>query len=266
MRGTIQPHVLQDLAQAVQALPAQLNAEQAQAALGQVLKAMRGIITDPEAPRYASQALAQAVQALAPKLSAEQAQAALGQVLEAMTGTTNSDALRALAQAVQALPAQLSAEQAQAALGQVLEAMTGTTNSGALQALAQAVQALTPKLATVKVNALNVARLGIGTARSATEALAWASAVEALLPPPPANNYVGEIIEILKYPTAALRNEHARDGQPASATEYLIGKIRERFPNARELQDSSLNSTLNWIAQNYPEIDLVRPPVRPSPR
>ena len=55
------------------------------------------------------------------------------------------------------------------------------------------------------------------------------------------------------------------DGEPASATAYLLGKLRERFPGARELQGGNLENALAWIAANYPEVDLVSPPTRPAP-
>src|SRR3954470_19510749 len=86
------PYARLALAQAVQALPIQLSAEQAQVALG------------PNNPNEL-RALAQAMQALAAKLNAEQAAAALGPLLEAMKYEQMD-----LARAVQALAPKLSAK------------------------------------------------------------------------------------------------------------------------------------------------------------
>jgi len=89
----------------------------------------------------------------------------------------------------------------------------------------------------------------------------------------PASGYVGAIVEVLKYPTTALRKTYGSYGsygsyrsysEPASATEYLLGKIRERFPSTQALQNDNLQETLAWIAEHYPEIDLTSPPVRPA--
>jgi hypothetical protein len=240
-----------------------LGAEQARAALGPVLGAM-GRTTDPVELR----ALAKAVGALPVQLTAEQGQGALDTVLGAMRGATDPDALEALAGAVRALAPQLGAEEARVALGAVLEAMRGNADPYALETLAGAAEALAPGLAaTMKADMLRLAYSGLGSAGSGADATAWARMFETLLPPPPADGYIGALVAVLKYPTAALRDRAADDGGPASATEYLIGKLRERFPGARELQDGSLEDVVAWIAANYPEVghDLARPLVRPAP-
>jgi hypothetical protein len=148
MRDTTYNDPLEAPARAVQALAPMLGAEQAPAALGQAFEGLRGVTYT-----VALEALAQVVQALAPKLSAEQAQAALGQALEAIRSTTNPYAFEVLARAVQVLPVQLSAEQAQAALGPVFEAIKSTTDSGWLQALARAVQVLPVQLSAEQAQA-----------------------------------------------------------------------------------------------------------------
>jgi hypothetical protein len=89
--------------------------------------------------------------------------------------------------------------------------------------------------------------------------------LEARLSPSPANGYVGALIEVLKYPTAALPDRRARKGEPTDATKHLLGKLRERFPGARELQGGSLEDALDWVTKTYPEVDLARPPKRPAP-
>ena len=112
---------------------------------------------------------------------------------------------------------------------------------------------------------LRLSHSGLGVARSGADAIAWAKVLEALLLPPPADGYVGTLVEALKYPNAALRDTRAGEGEPVSATEYLLGKLREHFPGARELQESSLEDALAWIARTYPEVDLASPPKRPAP-
>ena len=159
---TTDPYQLQALAQAVQTLGP--TPEQAQAALGPVLDAIRKT-TDPDQ----LQALAQAVQTLGPKLTPEQAQAALGPVLDAIRRTTALPApgpgpggpdprpqARARAGPGRPRPSStpsarpptltssrpwprpsrpsvLAPEQAQAALGPVLDAIRQTTNPDQLR-------------------------------------------------------------------------------------------------------------------------------------
>jgi hypothetical protein len=217
--------------------------------------------------------LAQAVEALAPQLTREQAQAALGSALEAMwgeamRGSTDGEGLRLVALAVQALPVQLTREQAQAALGAILDAMRrSSTDSYGRLSFAQAVEALAPKLVLeAKRDMQPLARSGLGATGNGNVAIAWARALEALLPPAPASDYAGALVEVLKYPTTALRKKSGSDSEPASATEYLLGKLHERFPDMRALQRDNLQDTLAWIAKSYPEIDLTSPPVRPASR
>jgi hypothetical protein len=76
---------------------------------------------------------------------------------------------------------------------------------------------------------------------------------------------------VLKYPTTAIKQrtpseeEQKRNpGEPLSATEYFQKRISERFPEEKEVQSGNLKDLLDWIAKNYPEIDLVRPPIRPD--
>jgi glycosyltransferase involved in cell wall biosynthesis len=89
IKSTTDYEQLYTLAQAVQALPVQLDAAQAQAALGPVLDAIRG----PDFPL-------EAVQALAGKVGAAQAQAALGPLLDRIQGVTHYFQLAALAEAL----------------------------------------------------------------------------------------------------------------------------------------------------------------------
>jgi hypothetical protein len=198
------------------------------------------------------------------RLTPAQAEAALGRLLDMMGGATDSEALAAQAEAVQALTSKLIPAQAEAALGRLLDLLRRTTDPTALAALAEAVQALAPRLIIEKANILRLARSGLAAASSYAEAIAWSRVLEALLPPPPADGYVSALVEVLKYPNGALRDTSVGDGEPASATEYLLGKLRERFPGARKLQGGSLEDALAWIAGNHAEVDLASPPARPA--
>lgn len=176
-------------------------------------------------------------------------------------------ALTAMAKAVEALPVQLTAEQAQLAHNGILKALQrSTTESYTHDAVAKVVETLAPKLTDeAKANMLGVVRSSLATARSYHTAIAWARAFEALLPPSPASVYLSAIIDVLKYPATAInKSRWSEDNGPSSATEYLQKRIYDRFPNAKELESVNFTDLVDWIAKNYPEIDLVRPPARPG--
>jgi hypothetical protein len=205
--------------------------------------------------------LARAVQALAARLTPEQARAALDPVLAALRDATHPAA--SLAWAVQALAARLTPEQARSALDPVLAApLRGVTHPDMLEALARAVQVLALNLTSDTDKLRRLAYSGLGAAHNSAEATAWAD-ILAMLLPQPARDYIGALVEALKYPTAALREKDASEAEPMSATAYLLGKLRERFPEAQELHKGSLEDALAWVAKSYPEIDLKRPPERP---
>ena len=169
---------------------------------------------------------------------------------------------------VEALPVPLSPEQAQGALGAVLEAMRGTTDPSALTTLAPVVEALAPKLSPeMEASMLPVMRSGLNAASTAQQSIAWAGALEALLLSQPEGGYIRIIVEVLKYPSSTITYDinNLFDDEPRSATEFLLKKMRERFPNVRKLPDGSLDNILTWIAKTYPEIDLTSPPERPAP-
>jgi hypothetical protein len=241
-----------------------LGAEQAAAALGPALDAFRATAF----PTTTDTRVLDAVRALAPQLGAEQARAALGRVLDAFKGTTD-DLFAPWAGAVQALAPKLSAEQAQAALAPVLEVLEAPVDPAAMQALAQAVATLpglAPNLGTTWIaSMLRIARSGLGSTASAEKTIAWAGVLEGLLFAWSKDDYVEKIVELLKYPTAALRWQDVLDDKPSSATEYLLGKLRERFPGVQELQGGSLEDVLAWVAENYPEVNLASLPKRPAP-
>jgi hypothetical protein len=188
---------------------------------------------------------------------------------------TGVSALREMANAVKALPVQLTDEQARMARDGIIKVMRGSTpKSYTHHAMAEVVEALAPKLTNqAKANMLSVAGAGLAAAGRGSVAIDWAKAYEALLPPSPANGYVGSIAEVLKYPTSAIKkrspSEEERRRNPQEyetmvATEYLQKKISERFPDTKQLQSGNLGDLVDWVAKNYPEIDLARPPVGPD--
>jgi uncharacterized protein (DUF2267 family) len=182
--------------------------------------------------------------------------------------------LTAMANALKALPVQLTAEQAQLAHSGILKVLRqNTPKSYARHVMAELVEALAPKLTDeAKADMLGVARSGLGAAGSGDLSVYWARAFEALLSPSPANAYVAAIVEVLKYPTTAIKNprwEYTRrrdpgGDEPSSATAYLQKQIYDRFPNAKELESGNPADLVDWIAKNYPKIDLVCPPARPG--
>ena len=319
----------------MQALAPKLSAEQAQAALGPVLAAMRG----HHRPRCAG-ALARAVQALPPAHRRAGAGGARPRPRR-HTGHHRPRALEALARAVQALARELTAEQAQAALDPVLAAMqepplrcavgAGAGGAGpgreaqrragaggarprprrhagghrprALRTLAEAVQALaagSPPSRRRRRSAPSWSQAGdhrplcAGGAGAGGRALprssrlrrrrtcrAWRApawglpAIALRLSPGPGrrgatSTSAGERVRQRDGRGAEIPNHHdatgkdGSDGEPASATEYLIRKLRERFPGHAELQGGNLKDALAWIAGNYPEVDLTSPPERPA--
>jgi membrane-associated protease RseP (regulator of RpoE activity) len=151
-----------------------------------------------------------------------------------------TDGLTAMANALKALPVQLTAEQARMARDGILEALRRSTpKSYTHHAMAEVVEAVAPKLSDeAKADMLGLGRSGLAAAGNGRVTILWARAYEALLPPSPANGYVASIVEVLKYPNAAIetpapseeelrRNPSA--GKPSSASEYFHNKMSERL-------------------------------------
>jgi hypothetical protein len=138
--------------------------------------------------------------------------------------------------------------------------------------MAEVVKALASKLTDeAKADMLGVVRSGLAAVDSGDAASRWARAYEALLPPSSAIGYIGAIVEVLKYPTSSIKKRRPSEDElrrnldeyaAMDATEYFQKKISERFPDAKELQSGNLADLVDWIGENYPDIDLTRPPVR----
>jgi hypothetical protein len=257
-RSTDDPYALQALAEATRSVAAGLTGDRAQVALAPILGGF-GRTNDP----YALQALAEAAAALPVWLSSAQAEAALGPVLAASRDNSEAESLQALALAVRALAPNLEAERAQALLGPVLDTLKKDARPASLPLLVQAAKALVPSLPVeAEMDALRLARSGLAGARSGAEAVAWAAAFEATLPP--AGGYLGSVVEALKYPTSVLDDRKAGGDAPTSAEEYLLRELRA-LPAAQGLRATGLDGVLAWIAERHPEIDLTSPPARPAP-
>ena len=169
-----------------------------------------------------------------------QAGAMLAPVLGALRRTDAARTLIALGQAARALAPGLDAGQAETALAVVLDAVPRTNGPKARAALAQAAQALVPALPRPlptdrRQGLLRLAQARLADAALAEAAVAWAGVLEAMLRPLTDGDYVAAVVELLKYPSAALRVP-PEDGGPASATAYLLDRLRKRFPAADGLR------------------------------
>jgi hypothetical protein len=252
------PTTLRNLAKAIRAIPAQPTAEQARQALATVMVAF-SMTRDP----YALQALAEAAQALPLQLSGEQAQTALAPILNSLQRNTEPEALQALVLAVQALAPYLEPTQAKAMTGPILAALKTTTRPQAVGPLVQAARTLDPVIEIDSLpGGLGLARAGLAGARSSTEAIAWATALDAVLPH--ADSSIGTLVDALKYPTAALRSTQPLGSNPVSAESYLLGEL-DGHAGLKELRFTGMKDILAWVAAHHPEIDLTAPPLRPAP-
>ncbi len=157
---TTDPSALLPLAEAIQALPAELTEAQASQAVDPVLKQI-GQTTDPDAFQAQApevleakaviasaklRARAEVLQALAAKLPEVQASQALDFVLEQISHEADVEMLQASAKTLQGLAAKLSEAQASQALDMVVKQIGSATKTYAFLPLAEALQALAAKL------------------------------------------------------------------------------------------------------------------------
>ncbi len=263
------------------------SSPRASVALDRLLKAFQASTNPDELS-----ALAGALEALAPKLTPEQARAALDPLFGTFQASTDPDELSALAGALGALPVQLTPEQARAVFDPLLSAFQVSTDpfkrgqlGGALGVLAsgltpeQARAALDPLLSAFQTSTdplergrpggalgvlapkltpeqaqrvLKVAQTKLAKAESQNQAQPPAELIGSLLQLRSPDEHITEVVEILKYPTAA--------GQP---TEILLEGLRKRFSDA---PSGSLLETAAWAEQRFPHLrpNLSSPPVRPD--
>ena len=107
-----------------------------------------------------------------------------------------------------------------------------------------------------------LARSNLAAAGDGVNALAWPKLLEALLSP--AKGYVNALVEVLKYPTSALRDLDASDSEPTTATDVPLDGLRSINPNAPG-KEAGLTANLALLTTAYPAIDLDAPPACPQP-
>ena len=128
-----------------------------------------------------------------------------------------------------------------------------TIDPDALEALAKTAQVLAALLnSEARVGLLGLARSGLGTARTAGEAGAWAGIYGMVLPREP-TECVNAIVRILKYPTAAL--QAGNTGEPNDATSHLMGRLDDACLGGKEAPTGNLVDVITWVAERYPEIE-----------
>jgi uncharacterized protein (DUF2267 family) len=201
-------------------------------------------------------------------LTGELPEALVQQMLEAILDKNAEDnqpqCFWKCAVTVQALAGKLTNLQAQQALDAVLQAMRVTRRFPILpyeaqaeaQALAQAAQALIEKLTNVQaghVIATGMLQSALGWSATSDEAADWARAIAVLLVRTGEPEYVGAIVELLKYPMAAGR-----------ATDVLLHTVHDAIPTAPGVA-AGLPANLRWIARTYPQINLTSAPGCPTP-
>jgi hypothetical protein len=158
---------------------------------------------------------AEELAALAPALTTGQATAAKESVFRIISATTDRTQRKRFILALGRLPAQPTSEQMATISGMVRAELAGAGKADAAEQLAQAIS---------------------GLLRSRPEA-----------------EHVAEVIELLKYPTAA--------GAPSAA---LLAGLRERFTDA-PADGANLRELVAWIRTRFPTLaaKLGQPPVRP---
>jgi hypothetical protein len=145
----------------------------------------------------------------------------------------------------------LTPDSAALATADLLAMLPGTQDYLTREAIARALAALAPKLPDAeRPKALAAAKSGLAITGSTEEATAWAGAIAALLPKEP-RAATAEIVETLKYPTAA---GVVSDVLLAALATH--GSIPEgKLPNKK---------VLDWLQAHLPEgHNLTDRPTRP---
>jgi hypothetical protein len=148
-----------------------------------------------------------------------------------------------------------------------------TANSESV--LAENMEAFAPNVpAHLQPRLLNIARAGLGAAKSAEGAMVWSKVINTLLQPSPPGDYFAGVIDTLKYPASTL---HTYLDPFSSASDYLLVMMRQRLMDTkwesrlkqritqRAKGFSTLREVLDVVAKRYPKIDLRGPPARPAP-
>jgi hypothetical protein len=144
----------------------------------------------------------------------------------------------------------------------------------ALEGLARALTALAPKLQdTEREQALKTAKERLRKTGSAIEAAAWSHVIAELLKAEfkgarDEHKFVKQIVEVLKYPNAALIDREPGVSEPRSATDILVEALREGLPHLElpaenRRWDGGLHPVLDKIKEHFSDISLTTPPVDP---
>ena len=136
----------------------------------------------------------------------------------------------------------------------------------AREGLARAFAALAPSLdENQRETALATAKRALAITGSAEEAAAWATAIRNLLAGREDGAAVEEIVEVLKYPTAALTAREPNASEPRNATDILAQTLAQRL-NLRPvepLHPDDLQELLDSATDRVPELDLMKRPEQP---
>jgi len=177
--------------------------------------------------------------------------------LTRMAALRSTYGLQQLTTLVATLPGRLTPEQGQAVLTTLLKADQSTASIGdffqSRREIAEAILALAPQLTPEqRQTAAAAMRSEFAWAETDALALAAANAAIALLPREP-DARASDIIEMLKYPTAAT----------GPAADALLAALREATSPGT---NGRADSTFAWIRASFPHTNLAAPPACPPPR
>ena len=239
-------------------------------ALSAALFALTGTLTTPQADRLVlklkmppdplSQVLtATSLQSVAKDLSPMHARTAIDSLLGG--NATDPAALRAEGKAMQALAERLEQAQAVEISERIRKSLDARAQSPQLEALATAMQGLAARLPSSDAEeAAEAMRRVLAWSESTGVSRAAANALVVLVPKDPPEQFVTSIVEAMKYPTAV------------AATDLLLKALLNaipRMPDPASLEKSdsaaSLGKYLEWIRQNFLQIDVNAAPKCPKP-
>ena len=135
------------------------------------------------------------------------------------------------------------------------------------EGLARGLAALAPSLAEdPRESALKAAKAALAATGSAEEAAAWATAIKNLLAHQEDTVAVEEVVEILKYPTAALTAREPNAVEPRNATDSLVETLEDRLKlkHVEPLFPGDLRQILDLVKERFPDVDLMKRPERPG--
>jgi hypothetical protein len=199
-------------------------------------------------------ALASAIAGFPPALrSSEAVKAAVGAIISGLDSSDFAERAQR-AEELAALAPTLTIEQATTAKESVLRNILTTTDPTQRRRFVSALARLPILLTSEQIATIsNVVRAELAATGKAKDGEVLAQAISGLLRSRPEAEHVAEVIELLKYPTAA--------GAPSAA---LLAGLRERFTDA-PADGANLREFVAWIRTRFPTLaaKLGQPPVRP---